>query len=91
MWNKQVSQVAAIILDQTVILKRKISRPNTSAKEFIHSKEASEQKKIDLFAFKISVKQSPQQFYAIQRSEQGIGGEVHQGFAAGGDEHRRAR
>ena len=32
-WNKQVSQVAAIILDQTTILKRKISRPRSGKDE----------------------------------------------------------
>ena len=62
MWNKQISQAAIIILDQTVVLKRKFSRPKISAEKFIHSKEASEQKKRDLYMFEINVKQSPQQF-----------------------------
>ena len=91
MWNKQISQAAIIVLDQTVILKRKFSRPKISAEKFIHPKEASGQRKRDLFMFEINVKQPLQQFYVIQRSEQGVEGEEHQGFAAGGDEHRRTR
>ena len=88
MWNKQISQAAIIVLDQMIVLKRKISRPKISAEKFIHSKEASGQKKRDLSMLEINVKQPLQQFYVIQRSEQGVEGEEHQGFAEGGDEHQ---
>ena len=46
MLYKQVSQIAAIILDQTAVQKRKYSRPkNISADELVSSDEASELEK----------------------------------------------
>ena len=56
MWNKQVSQLAAIILDQTVVLKRKISRPRTGTDEAQGLERGLCATERDLLAFEMGAK-----------------------------------
>ena len=55
-WNKQVSQVAVIILDQTTVLKRKISRPRTGTDEVQGLEQGLCATERDLLAFEMGAK-----------------------------------
>ena len=65
MWNKQVSQVAAVILDQIAVLKRKFSRPRTGTDEVQGLEWGLCVTERDLFAFEIDAEYLPLRFYTI--------------------------
>ena len=65
MLHKKVSQTTAIILDQIVVQKRKISRPKNMVQRSLCVMLRIPTKKEDLLLLKMDAEQQPHEIYAV--------------------------